>query len=562
MKRGIETLIAFAILAFMSFALRCPKPHQYYFATDPSGFGIYYIKQETDTSCTQACLQGFEYQQGLTMKSQQQILNEADTWPYDGKISLFEAALWMTNQVYGKYYRARCVYRDSFYSCAEMLIVGENETMIFRTKIPHACLLHGLVFKHPDDGGDLVAVIFMDPNPANPGRNNLHHELSLSEFADIMGYGYWCFAGLSLMPLSEPQDSETIFAHVSEDERCNIPLEDFENLSFDIEVYYDDHQGSQFFKDSPWPSVYPDIDGDEGPVDPDLIQPALVATDSILSEHQSNQVLDEPDDPYYEYHNWEYQLGAVPTTVIFVPERKGVGKLDEVWIMRAYVYFENDFGVCMVVKTALPDYPEPVFEFNSICYMPQHPFGGDGTSINKTKNSGILSYDCIVKLAKERYPDLIEIVPFASKTNEQFAYSSLLFWAVKRSDGSVNYLSSFGDEMEMDNRGFLWLKKESSLKKKPSTHASFSLSQNYPNPFNLETNFSLSLPDELKVKFVIYNIAGQKVKTLINDYMSAGTHILTWDGTNENGNVVSSGIYFYKVVAGNIVTTKKMILMK
>ncbi len=90
----------------------------------------------------------------------------------------------------------------------------------------------------------------------------------------------------------------------------------------------------------------------------------------------------------------------------------------------------------------------------------------------------------------------------------------------------------------------------------------FSLSQNYPNPFNLSTEFSLSLPQGVHVNFVIYNVTGQKVKTLVNDYMSAGTHTITWDGTNENGNVVSSGIYFYKVVAGNIVTTKKMILMK
>jgi PKD repeat protein len=90
----------------------------------------------------------------------------------------------------------------------------------------------------------------------------------------------------------------------------------------------------------------------------------------------------------------------------------------------------------------------------------------------------------------------------------------------------------------------------------------FSLSQNYPNPFNLETNFSLSLPAESRVDFVIYNVAGQKVKTLVNDYMNAGTYTITWDGTNEYGNVVSSGIYFYRLVAGDNVVTKKMILMK
>ncbi|MGB2696785.1 MAG: T9SS type A sorting domain-containing protein [Candidatus Zixiibacteriota bacterium] len=560
MKKRIETLMVLIILVLVCFILGCKKPDQYYFATDPSGFGIYYIKQDTDTSCTQACLQGFEYQQGLSIKSQQQILNEADTWPYDGLLSLYEAAMWMTNQVYGKYYSARCVYRDSFYTCAEMLIGGENEVLVFHTKIPHACLLHGLCFAHPDNGGELISVIFMDP--AIPGSGyNLSHEVSLSEFAGIMGFGYWCFAGLSLMPLSGPQDSGTIFAH-GEDEGCNIPLGDFENLPLDIEGYCDDSQGSQFFKDSPWPSVYPDIDGGEGPGGPDLTQPALEATDSILSEHQGNQVLDEPGDPYYEYHNWEYELGAVPTSVIFVPEKKGVGELGEVWIMRAYVYFENEFGVCMVVKTALPDYPEPVFEFNSICYMPQHPLGGDGTSTNKTKNTGILSYDGVGKLAKERYPDLVEIVPFASKRNELFAYSSLLFWEVKRSDGSVNYLSPFGDEMEMDNKGFLWLKKESSPQKKTSIPASFSLRQNYPNPFNLSTEIEYSLPKDAHVRLVIYNVLGQKVRTLVNEYKSVGTYTIAWDGSNDNGSVTSSGIYFYKLVAGEYTQTKKMVMLK
>ncbi|MGB2697593.1 MAG: S8 family serine peptidase [Candidatus Zixiibacteriota bacterium] len=90
----------------------------------------------------------------------------------------------------------------------------------------------------------------------------------------------------------------------------------------------------------------------------------------------------------------------------------------------------------------------------------------------------------------------------------------------------------------------------------------FSVSQNYPNPFNPMTEFSISLPQETHVNLVVYNVMGQKVKTLVNDHMSAGTHSITWDGTNENGNVVSSGIYFYKVVAGDIMTTKKMILMK
>lgn len=86
--------------------------------------------------------------------------------------------------------------------------------------------------------------------------------------------------------------------------------------------------------------------------------------------------------------------------------------------------------------------------------------------------------------------------------------------------------------------------------------------QNYPNPFNPTTEFFISLPQDTHVSFVIYNVMGQKVKTLVDDYMSAGTHTIRWDGTNEYGSAVSSGIYFYRVVAGDNVVTKKMMLVK
>jgi hypothetical protein len=90
----------------------------------------------------------------------------------------------------------------------------------------------------------------------------------------------------------------------------------------------------------------------------------------------------------------------------------------------------------------------------------------------------------------------------------------------------------------------------------------YHLSQNYPNPFNPVTRFTLDLVNEILVSFVIYNIAGQKVRTLTNQIMSAGSHILVWDGTNDNGQPLSSGVYFYRVIAGDNVVTRKMMLLK
>jgi flagellar hook assembly protein FlgD len=91
---------------------------------------------------------------------------------------------------------------------------------------------------------------------------------------------------------------------------------------------------------------------------------------------------------------------------------------------------------------------------------------------------------------------------------------------------------------------------------------SFGLSQNYPNPFNPETNIDFALPKASNVELTIFNVLGQKVVTLINEKMDAGTYRETWRGTSESGTQVASGIYFYRLTAGDYVTTKKMMMLK
>jgi hypothetical protein len=89
----------------------------------------------------------------------------------------------------------------------------------------------------------------------------------------------------------------------------------------------------------------------------------------------------------------------------------------------------------------------------------------------------------------------------------------------------------------------------------------FELSQNYPNPFNPSTVISLSLPAASSWNIYIYNVAGQIIRSYDGN-SPAGTVQVTWDGTDNSGVKVSSGIYFYKAVADNFTATKKMILMK
>jgi hypothetical protein len=90
----------------------------------------------------------------------------------------------------------------------------------------------------------------------------------------------------------------------------------------------------------------------------------------------------------------------------------------------------------------------------------------------------------------------------------------------------------------------------------------FSLSQNYPNPFNPETEISYALPRDCYVKLAIYNIAGQKVNTLVDEHQSAGYKTIYWNGRDDQGKKIASGIYFYKLQAGDFCQSKKMMLIK
>lgn len=90
----------------------------------------------------------------------------------------------------------------------------------------------------------------------------------------------------------------------------------------------------------------------------------------------------------------------------------------------------------------------------------------------------------------------------------------------------------------------------------------FSLSQNYPNPFNPETVIKYSLPEDCQVELTLHNILGQKIKTLVNEYQSAGFKMVRWDGRDKEGNEVASGVYFYKITAGRYVNVKKMAVLK
>ncbi|MFZ0389069.1 MAG: T9SS type A sorting domain-containing protein [Calditrichia bacterium] len=91
---------------------------------------------------------------------------------------------------------------------------------------------------------------------------------------------------------------------------------------------------------------------------------------------------------------------------------------------------------------------------------------------------------------------------------------------------------------------------------------SYDLGQNYPNPFNPVTEIRYSIPKSQKVQLYVYDLLGRKVKTLVDASVSSGRYSIRWNGTNDAGEFVASGIYFYQLKTKNFVETKKMMLMR
>jgi hypothetical protein len=90
----------------------------------------------------------------------------------------------------------------------------------------------------------------------------------------------------------------------------------------------------------------------------------------------------------------------------------------------------------------------------------------------------------------------------------------------------------------------------------------FSLSQNYPNPFNPSTTIRYRLLINSEVHLTIYNMLGQRVKTLVQTKQPAGSYTVQWNGTNDAAAPVASGVYFYRLQAGDFAGSRKLLLMR
>ena len=148
---------------------------------------------------------------------------------------------------------------------------------------------------------------------------------------------------------------------------------------------------------------------------------------------------------------------------------------------------------------------------------------------------------------------------YSSSTNYQLCGSVGQFVAGKDSSaGTVPFCYS----------GFWnpWVRETTPVEWEDESHVQlpteFDLRQNYPNPFNPETMIEYALPKSAHVTLEVYNLLGQKVNILVDEDQKVGRYRVDWDGKDKDGGELASGIYFYRIQAGDFVKCKKMIMLK
>ena len=139
---------------------------------------------------------------------------------------------------------------------------------------------------------------------------------------------------------------------------------------------------------------------------------------------------------------------------------------------------------------------------------------------------------------------------------EEGVSNIVYYWNVGAHDGSDTTMSNDGPRLlTLDVSGLLSVEES-------NTPNVFALHNNYPNPFNPVTNITYDIPEVTDVVLEIFNMSGQKVRTLINSQQEPGRYKIVWNATNDLGAQLASGMYIYRIKAGDFVSIKKLILMK
>lgn len=254
--------------------------------------------------------------------------------------------------------------------------------------------------------------------------------------------------------------------------------------------------------------------------------------------------------------DWEFaSIGGIPherCTLIY-------GKMYVVKVSEPceFVYGGSGGGITPKERTITETFPyEETYDYCSVII--------DSLNDPQIQEVGLfLDEQCIGSTLVEEYPlQLLAFVPEVNRGNGSYSFK---FYTGERKLIEKNRYKVY------DERIGQYVEKNLELDPEVMTYVSFDeneiiypfkLMPNYPNPFNPETTIQYSVSQDTPVELTIYNIKGQKVKTLVNEIQTKGTHEIVWDGKDETNNSVSNGIYLYKLSAESKTDIRKMTLLK
>jgi hypothetical protein len=163
-------------------------------------------------------------------------------------------------------------------------------------------------------------------------------------------------------------------------------------------------------------------------------------------------------------------------------------------------------------------------------------------------------------------PDALSQSSYRLKTSVISAAGAAASAGSKRADGTLaqtsppGFLTAAGSELYSGfwKSGLLSTITDSEL---PDA-AHNKLSQNFPNPFNPTTTIRYSTARDGRVGLIVFNVKGQRVRTLVDETRPSGNYTAVWDGRNDGGRTVATGVYFYRLTAGSFTEVRKMVLLR
>ena len=228
---------------------------------------------------------------------------------------------------------------------------------------------------------------------------------------------------------------------------------------------------------------------------------------------------------------------------------------DQNFVFSLRVYDGQFYSVPFIVTIPVQNNSAPVLDSIGIQYMTQDSLLSE-INLSATDEEG----DALTFDATSSDPDNVTIVEVVS-SSETTAVLTLSY-----ADGWTGFAyvtASVCDGYHCDSETFsVWVSPSLGVDDIVVLPEVFALRQNYPNPFNPVTTIAYDIPEIANVRIDMYNILGQKVRTLVNGTHQPGVYHVRWNGTNDFGNPLSSGMYFYRISSEQFISVKKLVLMK